>query len=390
MHRSKYLLLAAIGVGLAQPPIGPRPGGPVPPPPPGAAAPGPGGALQGLTPAQLELFTAGKADFEDLEKKEDGLGPAFNGISCHSCHNIPNTGGIGNVSVLRVGRRQNGAFTEPQGGSLLHLFATEPKCQPVMPKDANVMARRIPTPLFGLGLVELIPDDLLRQLQAVTGGRAALVMDPATRTQRVGRFGWKAQQATLLAFAGDAYVNEMGITNDIFPRETGTGLSAQTLSECDSVADVEDVRDPATGRRGIDNFANFMRFLGPPARDLGPNRLDLFTSTGCASCHLPTLTTGPSLIPALDRKPVDAFSDFLLHDIGTADGIDQAAANGNEFRTAPLWGLRHRRMLLHDGRALNVTDAIEAHAGQASAARDRFRRLLPQERQALLDYLNTL
>lgn len=381
-RRTSLLLAAAIGVCLAQPQIL----APVRPPP--------GAPLPGLSSAQLELFTAGKGDFEDLEKKENGLGPAFNGISCHSCHNIPNTGGVGNVSVLRVGRRQNGTYTEPQGGSLLHLFATEPKCQPVMPRDVNIIARRIPTPLFGLGLVESIPDEMLRQLQAITGGRAALVTDPATRLQRVGRFGWKAQQATLLSFAGDAYVNEMGITNDIFPNEGGTGLSAQTLSECSATPGIEDKADPITRRRGIDNFANFMQLLAPPGREPGPpnNRRgeDLFMAAGCASCHLPSLMTGPSQIAALDRKPVNAFSDFLLHDIGTGDGIDQAAARGNEFRTAPLWGLRFRRMLLHDGRALNPADAIDAHGGDAGPARDRFRRLPPPDRQALLDFLSAL
>lgn len=379
MHRRTYLFLAAIGACLAQPQIGPRP-------PAGAALPG-------LNPAQLELFEAGKDDFEDLETKADGLGPAFNGISCHSCHNIPNTGGVGNVSVLRVGRRQNGAYTEPAGGSLLHLFATDPKCQPTMPRDSNVMARRIPTPLFGLGLVELIPDEMLRQLQSVTGGRAALINDPVALTQRVGRFGWKAQLATVLAFAGDAYVNEMGITNDIFPHEAGIGLSAAMLTGCGGSTEVEDKADPITRRRGIDNFANFIRFLAPPPREAGlQNRRgdELFASTGCAQCHVPALMTGPSPILALDRKPVEAYSDFLLHDIGTGDGIDQGAANGNEFRTAPLWGLRHRRMLLHDGRALTPADAIDAHGGRASVARDRFRRMGPTDRQALLDFLASL
>lgn len=383
MYRRTSLLLAvAIGVCLAQPQILQLP------------RLQPGSELPGLTSAQLELFAAGKEDFEDLEKKEDGLGPTFNGISCHSCHNIPTTGGVGNVSVLRVGRRQNGVYTEPQGGSLLHLFATEPKCQPRMPQDANVMARRIPTPLFGLGLVEAIPDEMLRQLQAITGGRAALVTDPATKLQRVGRFGWKAQQATLLSFAGDAYVNEMGITNDIFPTEGGTGLSAQTLSECSPTPGIEDKADPITRRRGIDNFANFMRLLAPPTRGPGaPNARrgeEVFVATGCASCHLPSLLTGPSPIQALDRKPVNAFSDFLLHDIGTGDGIEQAAAGGGEFRTAPLWGLRFRRMLLHDGRALTPAEAIDAHAGQASQARDHFLRMGQPERQALLDYLSTI
>ena len=155
--------------------------------------------------------------------------------------------------------------------------------------------------------------------------------------------------------------------------------------------------DPVTRRRGIDNFTNFMRLLAPVGRDNNPpaggppGRGDgLFATAGCASCHVPTLMTGPSPIPALDRKPVNAFSDFLLHDVGTGDGIDQAGANGNEFRTAPLWGMRFRRMLMHDGRALTPADAIEAHGGDASQSRDRFRRLPPPDRQALLDFLSTL
>ena len=384
MYRRTAFLLASIGLCVvAQPQI-------LQPPPRLA----PGAAITGLSAQQLQLFDAGRLDFEDLETKADGLGPAFNGISCHSCHNIPVTGGVGNVSVLRAGKRVGGVYTEPQGGSLVHLFATEPKCQPRMPADANVLARRIPTPLFGLGLVEAIPDEVLRALSVLTRGRVAMVTDPVSRTQRVGRFGWKAQQATLLAFAGDAYVNEMGITNDVFPNEAGTGLSPQTLAECDAIPTIEDVADPITHRRGIDNFANFMRMLAPLQREGGqPNAgrgEAIFGSTGCTSCHVPVLMTGPNAMPALDRKPVNAFSDFLLHDVGTGDGIDQAAARGNEFRTAPLWGLRFRRMLLHDGRALTPADAIEAHGGDASQERDRFRRLLPQDRQALLDFLASL
>lgn len=375
-------MLAILGVCLAQPQLLPPLRVPL------------GAALPGLSGPQLNLFDAGKDDFEELEGKEDGLGPAYNGVSCHACHNVPTTGGVGHVSVLRVGRRVNGVYTEPQGGSLLHLFATDPRCQPRMPAEANIVARRIPTPLYGAGLVEAIPDEAIRRLEPVTRGRAALVFDVATRTQRVGRFGWKAQQATLLAFAGDAYINEMGITNEMFPDESGIGLSANTIAGCDPVPTNEDPPDPVTRRRGIDNFANFMRLLAPPGREpQGANTRrgeDLFATTGCTSCHVPTLMTGPSPIAALDRKPVDAYSDFLLHDIGTGDGIDQAAARGNEFRTAPLWGMRYRKMLLHDGRSLTPADAIEAHAGDATAVRDRFRRLSPQDRQALLDFLGTL
>src|SRR5262249_9721067 len=154
----------------------------------------------------------------------------------------------------------------------------------------------------------------------------------------------KAQHATLLAFAADAYLNEMGITNDLMPNEAGTGMSPQQLATCDPMTSIEDVRDPITKLRSIDKFANFMRFLAPIAPAAGADNRggNLFASVGCAACHVPSLKTGASTNPALNRKDVPAFSDFLLHDINTGDGIEQGAASGDEFRTAPLWGLRFR------------------------------------------------
>ena len=187
------------------------------------------------------------------------------------CHNLPAVGGTGNGTVMRAGVLSNNVFTEPAGGSLIHLFAIgDGKCQPQIPRNANVMTRRIPTPLFGLGLVEAIPDEAIRQLAGRPTpdgirGRAALVTDPVSGIQRVGRFGWKAQQATILAFAGDAYRNEMGITNDVFPQESATGFTAEQLAACDGVADPQDKRDPITGRRAIDRFTNFLTLLAPPA-----------------------------------------------------------------------------------------------------------------------------
>ncbi len=357
-----------------------------------------GGPLTGTTTEGRRLFDAGRVDFLENETVEEGLGPAFNGISCAGCHSVPVTGGVGNVSLLRAGRVQNGRFVEPAGGSLVHLFATEPRCQPQVPRDATIVSRRIPTPLFGAGLVEAIPDETLIALQdrPTDGvrGRAARVRDLETGTQRVGRFGWKSQHATLLAFSADAYLNEMGITNDLMPTEAGTGLTAGQLAACDPVPGIEDERDPITGRRSIDNFTNFMRFLAPipsgPADSSTRRGEDLFASTGCAACHVPLLHTGPNTNAALDRKAVPAYSDFLLHDVGTGDGIEQGAASGDEFRTTPLWGLRFRKRLLHDGRALTPQQAIEAHGNSGDRARDRYRQLSPQELQALNAFLNSL
>src|SRR5207342_2681225 len=162
----------------------------------------------------------------------------------------------------------------PSGETLFHLFSVPShSCQPQIPADATVFARRVPIPLFGAGLVEAIPDESLLALEDPVdrnrdgvSGRAAMIVDVATGERRVGRFGWKAQHATLLTFGADAYRNEMGITNELFPREFSFGIDAQQLRLCDPIPDPEDIADPATGRRGIDNFEAFMRFLAPVGR----------------------------------------------------------------------------------------------------------------------------
>ena len=186
----------------------------------------------------------------------------------------------------------------------------------------------------------------------------------------------------------------MGITNDLVRDETGAGLTPQQLAACDKVPDPEDVRDPVTGRRGIDNFTNFMRLLAPVARGPRTPEADrgalLFALVGCANCHVPVLLTGPSSNPVFHLKPVALFSDLLLHDIGTGDGIAQAAARPNEIRTPPLWGLRFRKLLLHDGRALSPLEAINQHDSEASRVRARFLALSGGERAAVLAFLDTL
>jgi len=365
----------------------------------------PGGPLAGISPSEFEEFRLGLDDFLEVEDSEEGLGPAFNGTSCAVCHNIPAIGGAGTIAELRAGRlNAEGEFEtlDDTGETLFHLFSVPGHaCQPMVPADASVFARRVPIPLFGAGLVEAIPDESIREREDPLdrnrddiSGRAAIVVDVASGERRVGRFGWKAQHATLLSFGADAYRNEMGITNDLFPHEAGFGVTADGMKRCDPSPDPEDIADPRTRRRGIDNFASFMRFLAPVGREDVNDRVgagqQVFAALGCAACHVPVLNTGPSANPLFDRRPVPLFSDLLLHDVGTGDGIRQAAAEPNEIRTPALWGLRFRRPLLHDGSAATVSDAIRRHGNEAGLARRGFERLSDADRAALLAFLNSL
>jgi CxxC motif-containing protein (DUF1111 family) len=364
-----------------------------------------GDPLIGITPREFEEFSLGLQDFAEVESAEEGLGPAFNGTSCAVCHSVPAIGGFGIMTEVRAGRRdEQGRFAPLSQGSdsLFQMFSIPSHaCQPVIPAEANIIARRAPIPLFGAGLVEAISDETLLALQDPNddnrdgvSGRAAVIIDIETGDRRVGRFGWKAQHATLMAFGADAYRNEMGITNDLFPTELAFGISPERMRTCDRIPDPEDIIEPATKRRGIDNFESFMKFLGQPPRgpvdDQARAGERVFGEIGCAACHIPAMTTGRSENPLFDRKTVALFSDLLLHDIGTGDGIDQAAATGAEIRTPALWGLRDRRPLLHNGSAATIDAAIERHAGEAERVRAAFYALPPDRRAALLAFLLTL
>jgi CxxC motif-containing protein (DUF1111 family) len=364
-----------------------------------------GDPLAGLTPAEFEAFRIGLEDFLEVETADEGLGPAYNGTSCAECHSIPAIGGIAPVTTVRAGMRlADGRFEDfdPARGSLFQLFSIPTHgCQSVIPPEANVIARRVPIPLFGAGLVEAITDETIRALEDPTdrdgdgvSGRAALVVDRASGARRVGRFGWKAQVATLLDFSGDAYRNEMGITNDLFPEELTFNLSAEQLRECDPIPELEDIPEPGTGLRGIDNFESFMKFLAPPPRGpMTPEVLggrEVFDAVGCGACHVPTLMTGPHASPLFDRREVPLFSDLLLHDIGTGDGIRQADGEPEEIRTPALWGLRFRRPLLHDGSAATVREALLKHDREARPALERLSALSPSSIEELLAFLRSL
>jgi len=362
-----------------------------------------GDPLPGITAEEFERFRVGLEDFLEVEDSEEGLGPIFNGRSCAECHNIPAIGGGGTITEIRAGRRNpDGSFDDLPGGSLFQLFSIPPHtCQEVVPPEANVVAPRKSIPLFGTGLVEAIPDETLAALADHedrdgdgVSGRVHWVLDRASQVTRAGRFGWKAQEATLLSFCAGAYLDEMGITNDLAPLENAPNGDRERLRLCDPIPDVEDAPDLSTGLRGIDNFEAFLRFLGPPPRgEITAEVLrgeQIFAQVKCASCHVPVLFTGPSPNPVFDRRPVALFSDLLLHDIGTGDGIVQGDARGEEIRTQALWGLRVRRGLLHDGSAATVTAAILRHNHEGAEARRLFQALSEQDTEALLAFLDSL
>lgn len=363
----------------------------------------PGSVLPGITPREFEEFRIGLEDFREIEEASEGLGPLFNGTGCASCHNVPVIGGGSPMTEMRAGARDaNGEFRVVGGTTLYQLFSIpDHRCQSQVPVDATVVARRMSIPLFGAGLIEAIADETLLALEDPfdrdrdgISGRAAVITDVATGQRRVGRFGWKAQVATLLTFAGDAYTNEMGITNDLFPHEPYGGISDAQMKECDRVRDPEDLPDPRTGKRAIDNFEAFMKFLAPlgrgPITDAVRTGEQVFGALGCSSCHVPSLTTGASASAAVSRKTVPLFSDLLLHDIGTGDGIAQEAAQPGEIRTPALWGLRLRRPLMHDGSAMTPAEAIRQHSGEATAVMDRYRRATDDMRRALFAFLDSL
>ena len=363
----------------------------------------PGDPLPNITAGDFERFRIGLEDFTEVETAEDGLGPAFNGTSCAVCHSVPAIGGISAMTEIRAGYRdEDGTFTELNGGTLYHLFSVPNHlCQVQVPPEANVIARRAPIPVFGAGLVEAIPDDAIVALEDPDdldgdgiSGRAARITDIATGRPRIGRFGWKSQHATLLAFSGDAYRNEMGITNELFPNEVALGVSEEAMGLCSPRKGLEDVRERTTGLRGIDNFEAFMKFLAPVARGPIDDQVrvgeQLFQTIGCATCHTPSFTTGPNPNPLFDRKPVPLYSDLLLHDVGTGDGIPQEAAEAGEIRTPALWGLRLRRPFLHDGSAATPDQAIRRHAGEAAGVVRKYLDLTPTDRELLQAFMRSL
>jgi CxxC motif-containing protein (DUF1111 family) len=320
-------------------------------------------------------------------------------------------GGSGARNETRFGKTTAGTF-DPlvnEGGSLLQtqsiggqfdscFFITE-----VVPADANTVAGRRTTPLFGLGLVDAVPDQSFKDQAAAeksadptAAGRVAIVTDPSTNQLRVGKFGWKDQVNSIFIFSGDAYLNEMGITNPVFPTENcpqGDPNNCPALDPrrggCNPVADPED------NGADVAAFTNFITFLGPPPSIKITGQANAgqqhFKKIGCDTCHQPDMTTGTNSVAALNKVTFHPYSDFLLHDMGSlGDGIVQGAAGAREMRTAPLWGVSAQLTLLHDGRTSDLTTAILAHDGQGKAARDRFNQLNPQQKAQVIAFLQAL
>ncbi len=384
--RGGTLILVAAAFGLPIRSVGPEFGDPLP----------------GLSRAQLDKFREGKDAFEEIETVADGLGPVFNDVSCGTCHATPATGGTSTRVVTRFGTTTNGRFDPlaELGGSLIQESGIGPQgsCDykgETVPPVATITTHRRTTSLFGLGLVDAVPDDAFREIAMVqaalspgTAGRVHMVDNLVTGRRSVGKFGWKAQVPSLFQFSGDAYLNEMGITNPLFPHESCPNGDCNLLV-CNPRPDLNDDGED------MQKFADFMSFLGAPPRGPSPREAQfgqiLFANIGCSSCHLPQLQTGRSRDRAFDRVTFHPYSDFLLHDMGRlGDGIAQGDAKGTEFRTAPLWGLRSQTSYLHDGRAATIQDAILAHDGQGRRSRDRFASLNPGDRAALLAFLRSL
>lgn len=360
-----------------------------------------GDPLPGLTPAEQTRFLDGKEEFLAEETIEEGLGPVFNGTACGNCHSVPATGGGSTIRETRFGQHRAGSFRpmEEAGGSLIQrrgigVIDTCNYVGEVVPQTSNRSALRRSQPLFGLGLVDAVLDQAFKDIAAepgevAVGGTVHMVQNLSTGGLSVGKFGWKAQVPNLFQFSGDAYLNEMGITNPQFPDESCPQGDC-TLLACNPVPELND------DGTGVDKFFDFMTFLAPPPR--GPITPDvtageqLFQDIGCTSCHRPTLTTDPAYpVAALQNVTFHPYSDFLLHDMGNlGDGITQNDATGALMRTAPLWGLREIQSFLHDGRATTVEDAIKEHQGQGKAARNAFMRLKASAQQLVLAFLNSL
>ncbi len=369
-----------------------------------------GEPLEGLGDAERARFLAGRVEFRRTLLGDEGLGPIFNDSSCATCHAQPRPGGFGTKRVTRFGRAASGGAPfdplESRGGSLLQSQTLSTKCAEVVPPEADVTAQRLTTPVFGAGLVEAIADaDIAVRATSpppgVSGRVHAVVPLEAPGAPRVGRFGWKAQAATLLTFSADASLNEMGLTNRFLGAENAPNGDESVLALCDTVADPEDGPD-GDGLDRIDRQTDFQRFLAAPPQTprAGMRGETTFAAIGCAHCHVATpYVAGPGPELALAGRTLKPYSDFLLHDVGAlGDGIAQGDAAETELRTAPLWGLRVRAVdeLLHDGRATggspanNVRAAIAAHEGEAAASAARFAELRLANQGNLVDFLLSL
>jgi CxxC motif-containing protein (DUF1111 family) len=384
-------------------------------------SPGSQSVSNGIAEPPGDTYEHDQARFEETHDAQSGLGPVFNARACSDCHQNPVSGGSSQITEIRAGHKdENGNFvaaTVPinRGAatialrSIINDRALVPEVQELVPDTENIRTLRAALNTLGDGFVEAIDDETLNDIAehqvAVSGGRihGEAVQVPvleAPGQMRLGRFGWKNQHSSLLSFVGDAYLNEMGVTNRLRPRDV------TTIGKITS--DPEDTPDDL-GLAAIDHFAQFIRGTKAPPRDTALAGTPfaqagerLFDQIGCSTCHVATIVTAPAGTPinggtfvvpdALGSKIIHPYGDFLLHDIGTGDGIVQSPPQdtANKLRTVPLWGLRMHPRHMHDLRSLTLEDAIERHGGEAAHVRQQFRKLDADEKQELIAFLNSL
>jgi CxxC motif-containing protein (DUF1111 family) len=369
-------------------------------------------------------FEDNKFIFSERETIEDGLGPTYNDVGCVECHQSIDVGAFSQAMEFRAGHLVNGAFVDAPGGQLVHARATDSDIVEHISTAETVKAFRVTLSAIGDGFVECISNTSLQNNVAAQplGQRGTLSQVPVTEAGnalRFGRFGWKAQHASLVSFAGDAYLNEMGITNpfDGFGGRSSNAADAGThenpASTAEGVINVtfpspfDPVEDPEDDGDDVLAFADFMAATRAPGRQnpipAAATRGDsLFNAVGCNVCHTRTFTTaapgtlincGAFSVPAaLGNKIIHPFSDFALHNVGTGDGIVQNAGQGsaNQIRTPPLWGIRGRNRLMHEGLNVTIFDSIQLHAGQATTSRNNFNSLTNAQRNDLIAFVLSL
>jgi len=358
-------------------------------------------------------FDLDRETYAEQEAIPDGLGPVYNAQSCGECHQTPVTGSSSQVTELRAASFDGFTYTDHPGGSLINDRAINASIQERVLGVDNVTTFRVSLNTLGDGFVEAIPDSEFTRIRNAqpSGMKGQIINVPVLEspgTTRIARFGWKNQHASLLSFSADAYVNEMGITSPLQPTEnTHDGISVAAF---DTVPDPEEAATAANPfGPDIEAFTRFMRSTKVPPRDTAViNNADvvaggsLFTSIGCATCHTPTITTAPAgtsfnggkfIVPAaLADKIIHPYSDFMLHDVGTGDGIIQngGSSTRNKLRTPPLWGLRTRSRLMHDTLDLTRNNAILAHTNEAEPVIQNYINLSTTQKNQLIAFINSL
>jgi CxxC motif-containing protein (DUF1111 family) len=386
-----------------------------------ASSPGTQSVSNGLAEPNGDTFAIDQAVFETVHDPSTGLGPLFNATSCVACHQNPVSGGASQITEVRVGHRDdNGNFVNPTvtinhgqntagGRSLINDRAICAEAEEHVPESENIRTLRAVLNTLGDGFVEAIDDNTLIAIAQsqptqsdgfIQGEVIQVPILEAPGQTRVGRFGWKNQHGSLLSFIADAYLNEMGVTSRLKPVDSTT--------VCKSTQDPEDHPD-SIGLADIDHFAQFIRGTQAPPRDAAiaasPDAQagqKLFESIGCNVCHAESITTAPEGTPidggmftvpqALANKVIHPFGDFLLHDIGTGDGIVQAGPQdtAEKMRTVPLWGSRTKSRFMHDLASLTLEDAIARHKGEARRVTHQFNALTSTQRQQLITFLKSL